>query len=187
MYLLSLLGVVLLLIASALADLPASTEIFYWPIGASQPSLLARVAYDPVSLKSNLVSYHPPTDTSKDGLVRVGLYTMPLTIPKQWSGSLVSVSSLTDDDHGPSFRLHLGPATEIYHVSLVASSTTPSRQVELVPNVPGTQPRLNKPVIIGPDGQDTEEEGEKSLLQKYWWVLLIVTFLTLSGGGEGQS
>lgn len=172
MRLLVLLGAISLLIVSVLASLPASTEVFYWPVGAPRPSVLARIAYDPVSLQSDLVSFHPLTDISKEGLVRVGIYTTTPNNPKQWSGSLVSADSLISNEHPPTFRLHLGSADEIYHVSLAASSTTATKSVaagpnvELVSNTPGPQPRLNQPVIVGPDGQQAEEVPEKTLLQK---------------------
>lgn len=57
-------------------------------------------------------------------------------------------------------------------MSLAASSDTDAQvkadgpQVELVSSIPGTQPRLNRPVVSRPDGQDTEEVVEKSFLQK---------------------
>lgn len=163
MHFLSLLGALLLLIVSVIAEV--STDVFYWPVGAIQPSILARIAYDPASLKSELLSYHPPTD-ARDGLVRVGLYTSTTTNSKQWIGSLVSVASLVGEDQ-PTLRLHLGPAGDVYHIS--ASSTgakATGPQVELVSSQPGAQPHLNRPVIVNPDGGNTEEVVEKSFLQK---------------------
>jgi hypothetical protein len=171
MHLLPLLGAITLLITSTLADsLPSSTEIFYWPVGAAQPSILARVAYDPTSLKSNVLAYNPPKSNDADGLVRLGLYTATPTNPKQWTGSLVSLSSLAGAEHAPTLRLHLGPASEVYHVSLAAfepaSAKTSEPHVELVASEQGVQPHLNRPVVVGPDGQNAEEVPEKTLLQK---------------------
>ncbi|KAJ6104213.1 hypothetical protein N7523_010533 [Penicillium sp. IBT 18751x] len=164
MRLVALLGAFALLIISVIADI--STDIYYWPVGAAKPSVLARVAYDPALLKSELVSYHPPTDT-RDGLVRVGLYTSTPTNPKQWIGSLVSIASLIGEDR-PTLRLHLGPANDVYHVSVASGTgtkaTTP--QVELVSSQAGAQPYLNRPVVVNPDGEKTEEVVEKSFLQK---------------------
>ncbi|KAJ5143070.1 uncharacterized protein N7515_001857 [Penicillium bovifimosum] len=186
MFLSTLLGVVSLLIAVANASL--STDILYWPVGSSHPSVLARVSYDPTSLKSDVVSYHPPKDDQGDDLVRVGLYTSATT-GKQWVGSLVSLSSLSTDEQ-PTFRLHLDSANEAYAVSLAAPSTaehsTTGARVELISNESGIQPHLNRPVVVGPDGQNPDQPEEKSLLQKYWWVLLIVTFISMSGGGGGE-
>ena len=165
-----LLGAITLLITSTLAtSLPSSTEIFYWPVGAAQPSVLARVAYDPTSLKSTVLAYNPPKPNDADTLVRLGLYTATPTNPKQWTGSLVSLSSLAGAQHAPTLRLHLGPASEVYHVSLAAfepAAKTSEPRVELVVSESGPQPRLNRPVVVGPDGQNPEEVPEKSLLQK---------------------
>ncbi|CAG7946868.1 unnamed protein product [Penicillium salamii] len=154
-----------------------ATDILYWPLG-SEPSLLARVSYDPTSLRSD-VAFHPPA--LKEDLVRIGIYTSAT----QWVGSLVSASSLIGN---PTFRLHLDSAHQVYHVSLSAeSATAATAQVELVFGEPGTQPHLNRPIVVSPDGTNPEQPEEKTLLQKYWWVLLILTFITMSGGGgEGQ-
>lgn len=170
MHLLALLGAISLLLISCLAD--ASTDLLYWPVGASQPSILARVTYDPATLSSEVVSYHPPTDDARNNLVRVGLYTATATRPKQWTGSLVKSSSLNGHGQHPTFRLHLGPANEVYHVSLAASSDSKTQamasgpRVELVRSTPGTQPHLSRPVVVRPDGENTEEVAEKSFLQK---------------------
>lgn len=180
MNLLSLLGAITLLITTIHADsLPSTTEILYWPLGSTQPSILARVAYDPTSLKSNILAYNPPkpnpdhsASSADDDLVRLGIYTTTPHNPKQWSGSLVSLSSLTGAEYPPTLRLHLGPGpkSEVYHVSVAASepvsqkSSEPS--VELVLSEAGAQPHLNRPVVVGPDGQNAEEVPEKSLFQK---------------------
>lgn len=166
MHILALLGAVFLLFASGLAD--ASADLFYWPVGVSHPSILARVTYDPASLSSEVVSYQPPAEDARGDLVRVGLYTATPTNPKQWIGTLISSSFLIGEDHHPTFRLHLGPASEIYHVSLAASSNSKASgpRVELVSSTPGTHPHLNRPVVLRPDGESPEEVVEKSFLQK---------------------
>ena len=60
--------------------------------------------------------------------------------------------------------------------------------VELIPPRPGPTPKLNtrKPPSIGVDGKEVpaEEVQEKSFLQKYWWVFLIVTAFAMLGGGD---
>ncbi|KAF3387056.1 hypothetical protein F1880_000016 [Penicillium rolfsii] len=198
MNLLSLLGALTLLITSIYAtSLPSTTEILYWPLGSAQPSVLARVAYDATSLKSNILAYNPPKPnpdhsiSSSDELVRLGLYTQTTSNPKQWSGSLVSLSSLTGE-YPPTLRLHLGPGpkSEVYHVSVAAFEPVSQKgsepSVDLVLSEAGAQPHLNRPVVVGPDGQNAEEVPEKTLFQKYWWVLLIMMFLTMSGGGGGE-
>lgn len=170
MHLLAILGPLLLLSTFGLADV--STDLFYWPLGASQPSSLARVTYDPTSLSSKVVSYHAPAHDDHDSLARVGFYITTSSNPKQWVGSLVSTSSLTDGSSRPTFRLHIGSANELYHVSLapptksMAEVQADSPRVELVSTSPGPQPHPNRPVAVRPDGQNTEEVEEKSFLQK---------------------
>ncbi|KAK7747671.1 hypothetical protein SLS62_008997 [Diatrype stigma] len=53
----------------------------------------------------------------------------------------------------------------------------------LVRTEPGRQVELNRPVVLGPEGRTVEAEPEKSLLQKYWWVIGIIVLLTVTGGG----
>ncbi|CAG8905731.1 unnamed protein product [Penicillium nalgiovense] len=56
------LSAVSLLISVANASL--SADILYWPLGSPQPSVLAHISYDPASLKSDVVSYHPQRMTT---------------------------------------------------------------------------------------------------------------------------
>ncbi|KAK8006466.1 hypothetical protein PG991_012763 [Apiospora marii] len=56
-------------------------------------------------------------------------------------------------------------------------------QVVLRTAEPGSQVELNKPVVLSPEGRKVAEEPEKTLLQKYWWIIGIVLMLTLTGGG----
>ena len=123
-----------------------TTEILYWPLGASQPSTLARIAYDPINpdAKAHVLAYTPPTAArndqreregngerlDNDQLVRLGIFTKTATNPKQWTGSLVSMASVAGSSrepdgtaHPPTVRLHLGPDNEVYHVSLAAGET----------------------------------------------------------------
>ncbi|KAL4976524.1 hypothetical protein BDW66DRAFT_150883 [Aspergillus desertorum] len=187
----SILAFLIFFSSSAFAYSP-QLEILYWPVANSEPSALAHVSYDPASLKSELVDFSPPTDRSHD-LARVGFYVATPTNRKLWVGTLISPSALVgvDSMQKPTLRLHVSPSNEIYHVSLgftAASSTYSSEsiEVEIVASELGPSPHLNRPIVVGPDGKNPEEQPEKSLFQKYWWVLLIVTFLAMSGGGEQQ-
>ncbi|KAK9580389.1 hypothetical protein V6Z90_008400 [Aspergillus fumigatus] len=180
-----------------------SADILYWPVASSQPSVLARISYDPASLASDVVVYSPPRITDLEGgrnleadaqdLVRVGLFTFTPNNPKHWVGSLTSLSLLAEnEDQKPTLRLHLGPSGEVYHVSLAASppsaatSSSKGLNIELLSSEVGPRPHLNRPVDVGPDGKSPEEVIEKTFFQKYWWVFLIITFLAMSGSAEGQ-
>ncbi|RMJ26875.1 hypothetical protein PHISP_02244 [Aspergillus sp. HF37] len=184
---LSLLPLLFLpLLASAL-----SADLLAWPLSSPQPSPLARVSYDPASRQLSLDSYHPPGDDGS--LIRLGLAASSSSssdansIP--WAASLTSPASLTaSKDRRPLLRLHLGPAGEVFHVSVSISDNangTDSPAVELVENEPGPRPQLNRPVVLGPDGKTPDEVVEKTFLQKYWWVFLLITFVAMSGSGDG--
>ena len=157
------------LVASS-SSLSHSVDVLYWPVTSSQPSTFARISYDPTSLNSQVESVSPPKDGVED-LIRIGLYTSSSTGSKQWSGTLTSLDSLLHTpDHQPTLRLHLGPSGDIYHVSLslYSSSTnsTDAPNVVLVPNEQGPRPQLNRPIVVRPDGETTEEVPEKNVFQK---------------------
>ncbi|OJJ95830.1 hypothetical protein ASPACDRAFT_126012 [Aspergillus aculeatus ATCC 16872] len=177
---------------------PSSADVFYWPVAASEPSLLAQISYNSTSMNSELVTYSPPTlahaQQSSD-LIRIGFFAINTSGSKHWVGTATSWSSFFgDEDNRPVLRLYIESPSEdeLYHVALVSSttfadfSTLVSPRVELVSNEAGPRPHLNQPVIIGPDGKNADEVVEKTFFQKYWWIFLIVTFLAMSGGGEAQ-
>ncbi|KAB8069273.1 hypothetical protein BDV29DRAFT_183053 [Aspergillus leporis] len=181
--------------AAVTSSQPTSTDILYWPITSSEPSILARVSYDPTSSESNVISYSRPRAAKEESysLVRVGLYTSSGPDPKQWTGTLTTWAAITGSDGQKSvLQLYLDSSNEVYHVtlkpssesSIVSTSTSPS--IELVHLGAGPRPHLNRPVVVGPGGSNTEEVIEKTFLQKYWWVFLIITFLAMSGSGEEQ-
>ncbi|KAE8411391.1 hypothetical protein BDV36DRAFT_88133 [Aspergillus pseudocaelatus] len=173
-----------------------STDILYWPITSSEPSLFARVSYDPTSLESNVISYSPPiaVHTESPNLVRVGLYSSNGIDPKQWSGTLTSWSAIAGSDgQRPMLQLYLDSSKKVYHVALTLSSleatiapNTTSPIMKLIPLEAGPRPHLNRPVVVSPDGTNLEDVAEKTFFQKYWWVFLIITFLAMSGSGEEQ-
>ncbi|OGM40396.1 hypothetical protein ABOM_010807 [Aspergillus bombycis] len=173
-----------------------STDIFYWPITSSEPSVFARVSYDPNSLESNVISYSPPitVQTESSSLVRVGLYTSNGIDPKQWTGTLTSWSAIAGSDgQRPMLQLYLDSSNKVYFVALTLSllesttaSNTTSPIMKLIPLEAGPRPHLNRPVVVTPDGTIPEDVVEKTFFQKYWWVFLIITFLAMSGSGEEQ-
>lgn len=49
----------------------------------------------------------------------------------------------------------------------------------------GKGAELNRPVVLSAEGKLEQPEVEKTMLQKYWWVLLGgVMLLMTAGGGE---
>ncbi|PLB50529.1 hypothetical protein P170DRAFT_445814 [Aspergillus steynii IBT 23096] len=195
-----LLSVILVICSGCLASHSLVTaDVFYWPVSSLEPSILARISYDPATTSTpDLVSYTPPSPTNDaevQDLVRVGLFKSTLTHSNQWIGTLTSLSVLSKARNPQAvIRLHLDSSNEIYHVSLTPKSTSTSTAsssssgpiIELVTSDAGPRPHLNRPIIVSPDGGNPEDAVEKTLFQKYWWVFLIITFLAMSGGGEGQ-
>ncbi|KAE8148842.1 hypothetical protein BDV25DRAFT_157398 [Aspergillus avenaceus] len=168
-----------------------STDIYYWPVPSPEPSILARVSYDPKSLKINSTTYSPPgtTQDASLGPVRIGLYASGEVGLRQWTGTLTSWPSLMGhDEQNPMLRLHLDPSNEIYHATLASSSepVVADPNLTFFPIEIGPRPHLNRPLVVGPDGINSDEVVEKTFFQKYWWVFLIITFLALSGSGEEQ-
>jgi hypothetical protein len=167
-------------VISRSTTLPASADVFFWPIASPQPSLFARIAYDPSTLETSVLSYNPPDDVNRTSvggeqgaqdLVRIGFFISTPSNSKQWVGSLISRSSLVaeaiTDENRPRLSLHLSPANELYHVSLsLPSKYSSSLDVDLVHADVGPRPQLNRPVVVGPDGKDAEELVEKTLFQK---------------------
>ncbi|EEQ86066.2 uncharacterized protein BDCG_09335 [Blastomyces dermatitidis ER-3] len=132
---------------------------------------------------------------------------------KQWVGTLSSLALFTNTPQ--TLTLHLDQNNHVYHaaISSFASPPAPSPdskttkksksssspgtgngeeagagplRVEFVRSTPSPSPHLNRPVVLSPDGTAPEEVVEKSLFQKYWWVLGIIGFLALTGSAEGS-
>ncbi|EED18379.1 conserved hypothetical protein [Talaromyces stipitatus ATCC 10500] len=175
-------------------NLPKSVEVYHWAVNVPQPSLLAKIAYNPDTLESKVLSYTPPTIENTGGNgphYRIGFYTTAADGSKQWVGSLVSQSALTTQHNTLQLYLSGSQQHDLYHVSLHkgynADQSSDSVAVELIYPEAGAMPELNKPIVVNPDGTGPQEEVEKTFFQKYWWVLMIVALMTLSGGGgEGQ-
>ncbi|KAJ9387801.1 hypothetical protein DTO063F5_3027 [Paecilomyces variotii] len=202
---LSILYLFLYLVTAVIASSPSTnlpSEIFYWPITAAQPARLARLAYDPSTLKSTLLDYTPPAaeqdkDNKQNDLIRIGFFTSTPTNPKQWVGSLVSRSALVSADEKPVFQLLVDSRNnDSYHVSMSSSKSTLSPKnkdtaaadpVEIFRSEILPRPALNRPVVVSPDGKGPEEVVEKTWFQKYWWVLLIITFLAMTGSAEPEN
>ncbi|RDW67099.1 uncharacterized protein DSM5745_08965 [Aspergillus mulundensis] len=182
----------LFFLSPVLSSYSPQLEILYWHLDQAEPLVLAHVSYDTATLKSDLIDYSPPPTELSQGIARVGFYAATSTNSRQWVGTLVSPSALTGlvASQKPILRLHVSPSNEIYHVSLdstsVSTSSLHSILVELVADELGPSPHLNRPIVVGRDGKNSEEQPEKTMFQKYWWVFLIVTFLAMSGGGERQ-
>ncbi|KAI9843500.1 MAG: hypothetical protein M1838_002601 [Thelocarpon superellum] len=129
-------------------------------------------------------------DIATPQLTRVGLYS-PAT--KKWSGVATDATAFAPGELR-TVTLHLDEAGEAWRVGFEASlSTEPAAQgkkderapvvVRLATPTPGPTPHVNKPVLVDAEGRQPFVEPERSLFQKYWWVLVGVAVLALAGGG----
>ncbi|KAH6848340.1 hypothetical protein B0I37DRAFT_446428 [Chaetomium sp. MPI-CAGE-AT-0009] len=135
-----------------------------------------------------------PDDDDKEGannLVRIGIYS---PAAGRWVSS-TSVASTANFAKGyaPHFAVTVDAESGAYvgvacrGVAIDAGVTRDfGPQAVVLRTAPGPQPALGKPVVLSPEGRKVAEEGEKSFLQKYWWVLAIGVVLSLSGGGDGK-
>ncbi|KAK4146497.1 uncharacterized protein C8A04DRAFT_34956 [Dichotomopilus funicola] len=122
-------------------------------------------------------------DAEKNLLVRIGLYS-PAT--KTWvsSTSLASADNFAKG-YAPRFLVTVSGGSEeegggqvlgvtCRGVAIDAGVTRDfGPQAVVVASAAGAQPALGKPVVLGEGGRKVPEAGEKSFLQKYWWVLAI--------------
>ncbi|PGH13700.1 hypothetical protein AJ80_06205 [Polytolypa hystricis UAMH7299] len=196
--------------ASSSSSSPLSTELLYWPLSSPNPLRLVEITYDPRTLESTVLSYTPPKSSSSsssssddnptnpsdaNSLARLGLYTSASSDDaSHWVGSLTSLSSF-EGDVLPVVTVYLGPDNQVYHAAVSdvkatpaasSSSSAPKLQVNFVRQAPGPNPHLNTPIVLSPDGTGPEEVVEKSLIQKYWWVIGLVMVLAMTGGGDGK-
>ena len=182
--------------------------------GSSRPKPLAKVSYDPKTLRSSVSSWTPPNTDSKfitseptsPQLLRILLPNGSSTLTRvaTFNSSLTQTISLhlsPGDGTVYSASISASLAAAPIHVSSSKSKAQPPKlkstgdpakrdvQIQLIPPIPGPAPKLNsrKPPVIGADGKEITPEGavpEKSFYQKYWWVFVLVAVLALAGGGD---
>ncbi|KAF2969878.1 hypothetical protein GQX73_g3689 [Xylaria multiplex] len=179
----------------ALAGLANASErtatIYIQAVTASPvtPIQLAELQFDTLApSEAQILTYEAPDLPDETKLVRVGVYD---PASKQWASS-TSVASVDNFDKGYSPTLILSVeqsgvpiSVAIRGVRIDAGQTRDfGPQAMVLVTAAGKQPDLNKPVVLSPEGKQVVPE-EKSMLQKYWWVIaLIVMMSVLSGGDE---
>ncbi|KAH6977164.1 hypothetical protein BKA56DRAFT_587815 [Ilyonectria sp. MPI-CAGE-AT-0026] len=168
-----------------------TAQIYIQPIHAStpDPQPLAEVAYDPAAASSSqVISYEAPELPEGASLVRIGLYD---TKSGRWiSGTTAASVDNFDKGYAPNILLSVDEEGEVRSaaykgVQIDAGQTRDfGPKVVVLTSTKGKQPELNKPVVLSPEGKKVGEEPEKTLLQKYWWVLGLVVVMTMAGGGD---
>lgn len=151
----------------------STVTVYAWPLSAPSPTSFATVILEasqtPPLAEVKSIQL-PSVSPSKDELVRVGLYN-PAT--KQWTGTATAASSFAQG-LGRKLTLYVDDNGEVYHAALNAH-TLPGKSkrkdvldVVVVPKTPGSQPILNKPVVLNADGKvpQQDQKDERTFLQK---------------------
>ncbi|OBS27540.1 hypothetical protein FPOA_01482 [Fusarium poae] len=166
-----------------------SAQIYVQPIQSSPslPQPLAEIAYDAASLISTeVVSYEAPELPETATLVRVGIYD-----PKseKWiAGTTAASTENFDRGYAPTILLSVDESGDVRSVTLKGVRVDAGQTRDFGPKAiviadkKGSQPELNKPVVLSPGGRKAAEEEPKSFLQKYWWLIAIVVVMSLAGG-----
>ncbi|KAL7623831.1 hypothetical protein AAE478_005387 [Parahypoxylon ruwenzoriense] len=179
------------LASAAAADRTAA--IYIQPVSQSAvaPALLAEIAYDPSSPAetAEVISYEAPELPEEARLVRIGVYSASAG---RWESS-TSVASVDNFGKGyaPTLLLSVDEEGQVFGAALRGVRIDAGQTRDFGPKAvvlatrPGSQPELNKPVVLSPEGKNVVPE-EKTFFQKYWWLIGIVIMLSMTGGGGGE-
>ncbi|KAG9244257.1 hypothetical protein BJ878DRAFT_421779 [Calycina marina] len=169
-----------------------STTISIQPITSSSiltpPVPLTDIKYNPSTLSASISSYETPDIEPSIRNLRIGVWDAATATWKS-STSVTSAESFAKG-YRPTIVLSLDGKGGVLGVSLKSSVIDAGQTRDFGPKVlvrgvvKGRQPSLNKPVVLV-EGKLEEPIVEKTMLQKYWWVLLGGVMLLMStGGGE---
>ncbi|KAM5342950.1 hypothetical protein ACJ41O_013916 [Fusarium nematophilum] len=179
--------------AALVAAEQRTAQIYVQPIhsSSSSPQPLAEVAYDAAALDtSEVVSYEAPELPESASLVRIGLYD-----PKsaRWiAGTTAASADNFGKGYAPTVMLSVDDAGDVRSVAFKGVRIDAGQTRDFGPRAvvvaekKGSQPELNKPVVLSPSGKKVGEEEQKSFLQKYWWLIAIVVVMSMAGGGDGK-
>jgi hypothetical protein len=151
----------------------STVTVYAWPLTAPSPTSFATITISASQTKpeAEVNSLHLPLiPPSTDEIVRIGLYD---PASKQWRGTATAASSFAPG-LTRKLTLHVDQNGNAYHASLSAfeipgeSQKKDELQVEVIPPSLGSQPILNKPVVLNADGKvpQAEEKDQKTFLQK---------------------
>lgn len=168
--LLSLLA--LLAISVAAAASPSSITVYAWPLSASSPKPFAEISLPSTPNNAPTLKSKKPVSVKDGELVRIGL----LDSNKAWSGVATSAESFKAGIV-QKISLHTDSEGAVAHVSFSSFKRAPGSAtsgkdkdllVEIVPVQDGSEPVLNKPVVLNAEGKlDKPDEDNRTFLQKY--------------------
>ncbi|KAI0451542.1 cyclin-domain-containing protein [Xylaria acuta] len=183
-------GLAGLALASFASASERTTTIYIQAVAASPaaPVPLAELQYDILApSEAQVLTYEAPELPDETKLVRIGAYD---PAAKKWTSS-TSVASVGNFDKGFSPALMLSVdrsglpiSAAIRGVRIDAGQTRDfGPQAMILVTEAGKQPDLNKPVVLSPEGKQVVPE-QKSMFQKYWWVIALVVMMSVLGGGD---
>ncbi|KAI1311688.1 hypothetical protein F5Y03DRAFT_286163 [Xylaria venustula] len=179
------------LVWASIASASEYTATVYIQAVTASPAIpvpLAELQFDTLApSEAQVVTYEAPELPDETKLVRVGVYD---PAAGQWASS-TSVASINNFDKGYSPTLILSVekygepiSAAIRGVQIDAGQTRDfGPKAMVLVTAAGKQPDLNKPVVLSPEGKQVVPE-EKTMLQKYWWVIGLVVLMSVIGGGD---
>ncbi|MCJ1467025.1 hypothetical protein MMC07_005647 [Pseudocyphellaria aurata] len=186
-----------------------TTTIHHFPPSSPTPIPLATLSFSPLDQSlSKLLAFTPPSAPAANSteLIRIAVVlpsSDPSAAPRyrttstslasfhpSYKGRLRLVVSRNGDVLGASWRAGLATTVEGQKV-LTANEKEGNVKgdFDLLVEKEGPKPFFEKfpakgasgnRVVVGEDGEEVEE---KTLLQKYWWILVGVAFLAITSGG----
>jgi len=172
-----------------------SIDIYAWPVGAESPiaTPYAGISYTSTSPNGTLITFNRDLSLPQDSsLVRLGYYASSAKTPQSWTGIAVPASNFHPDAE-KTLRLWVDSAENVYGLNFAgvvpAAPTKVAKGkkgkkdkkkkeepvvqckreelvVEVVRQVAGPKPVLNRPVVLNAQGKVDEKVEEKSFLQK---------------------
>ncbi|KAI9742485.1 MAG: hypothetical protein M1818_004019 [Claussenomyces sp. TS43310] len=164
-----------------------TSTVYVQYIGSKAIVPLAQVQYNPSTLDTDLSSYDAPEIPPDTELVRIGIYD---EVKKSWTTS-TSVTSPETFGKGfaPTIILSFDAQGDVLSVTCKSGRIDAGQTRDFGPKVKvfkvvrGKTPELNKPIVLK-EGLPEGEVPEKTLLQRYWWVGILVITLMMATGGE---
>lgn len=163
----SLLLFLLIGATSASSAVAASTVTVYaWPLSAASPIPFAKIDYTPNGVAQAQSKQDPVYEDEE--LIRIGL----INSDRSWTGVVTSASAFAPG-FDQKILLHTDSEGQVTHVGFNAYAARPNTSggalgVEVVSIRAGTQPVLNKPIVLTPEGKVATPgtADTKSFLQK---------------------
>lgn len=172
-----------------------SIDIYAWPVNAASPisTPYASISYTSTSPNGTLTNFNRDVSLPQDStLVRLGYYTSAAKSAQSWSGIAVPASNFQSDTE-KTLRLWVDGAENVYGLNFAGvvpaappkvpkgkkakkdkkKKAEPVEQVkreelvvEVVRQVAGPKPVLNRPVVLNAEGKVEEKTEEKGFFQK---------------------